>query len=140
MRTNLPVTTIEHTFDENEAIVSKTDTQGRLTYCNSIFLNISGFAEEELLGEPHNIVRHPDMPSAAFADLWQTLQSGKEWNGMVKNRTKDGGFYWVDARATPSFDAGGNIVGYMSVRRKPSRDQISQAESLYAQMRASEGR
>jgi len=140
MRTNLPVTDIEHTFDETEFVVSKTDPKGRITYCNSVFLRVSGFREDELLGKPHNLVRHPDMREAAFADLWNTVQAGNEWHGIVKNRCANGDFYWVDAQVTPSFDRDGKITGYMSVRRKPTPDQISQAESLYAEMRQAEGR
>ncbi len=140
MRTNLPVTDVEHTFDVDQFIVSKTDTKGLITYCNRLFIEMAGFDEDELLGKPHNIVRHPDMPEAAFADLWRTVQAGQEWNGIVKNRCKNGDYYWVDAQVTPSFNRSGDIVGYMSVRRKPTQDQIDAASALYAQMRADEGR
>ena len=140
MRTNLPVTDVEHTFDIDQFIVSKTDTKGIITYCNRLFVEMAGYEEDELLGKPHNIVRHPDMPEAAFADLWRTVQAGQEWNGIVKNRCKNGDYYWVDAQVTPSFNRSGDIVGYMSVRRKPTQDQIDQASALYAQMRADEGR
>ncbi len=140
MRNNLPVTDIEHTFDVDRFLVSKTDTKGIITYCNSTFMKLAGYDEEELLGKPHNIVRHPDMPAAAFADLWNTVQAGQEWHGIVKNRCKNGDYYWVDAQVTPSFGPSGDIVGYMSVRRKPTADQIAEAEALYAQMRAEEGR
>ncbi|RMH50309.1 MAG: PAS domain-containing protein [Zetaproteobacteria bacterium] len=140
MRTNLPVTDVERTFEIDRFIVSKTDTKGIITYCNRTFIEVSGYEEEELLGRPHNIVRHPDMPAAAFADLWSTIQSGQEWNGIVKNRCKNGDYYWVDAQVTPSLGPGGEIVGYMSVRRKPTPAQVADAERLYAQMRAEEGR
>ena len=140
MRLNLPVNNTEYTLGDREFLVSKTDTKGRITYCNTVFIKISGFTEEELLGKPHNLVRHPDMPAAAFQDLWDTVKAGNEWQGFVKNRTKDGGFYWVDARATPSFDASGHIIGYMSVRHKPSRQQIEAAETLYATMVQQENR
>ncbi|OIP99533.1 MAG: hypothetical protein AUK35_06570 [Zetaproteobacteria bacterium CG2_30_46_52] len=134
MRNNVPVIDLERTFDEREFLVSKTDTKGRILYCNKAFINISGFTEEELLGQPHNIVRHPDMPEAAFQDLWDTVQNGREWHGIVKNRCKDGGFYWVDAPVTPSVNASNQTVGYMSIRRKPSAQQIEDAKRLYATM------
>ncbi|HZX30258.1 MAG TPA: PAS domain-containing methyl-accepting chemotaxis protein [Rhodocyclaceae bacterium] len=137
MRTNLPVTDVRHELADGEFIVSKTDLKGRITYVNQPFIEISGFSEEELIGAPHNIVRHPDMPTAAFEDLWRTLKSGKPWRGMVKNRCKDGGYYWVEANANPIWE-GGRIVGYMSLRTKPTRAQVDEAERLYREMR--EGR
>jgi len=140
MRTNLPVTDVEHTFEMDQFLVSKTDTKGVITYCNSLFIKLAGYEEDELLGKPHNIVRHPDMPEAAFADLWRTVQAGQEWNGIVKNRSKNGDFYWVDAQVTPSFNRSGDLIGYMSVRRKPTQDQIDSAAALYVQMRSEEGR
>jgi len=135
MRRNGPVTNQEVTYSEDELLVSKTDKKGRVTYCNSAFIRLAGFQESELLGKPHNLVRHPDMPEAAFQDLWDTVQKGNEWHGIVKNRCKNGDHYWVDATVTPSFDGGGNIIGYMSIRRLPSRQQIQDAENLYAQWR-----
>ncbi|MDQ6964005.1 MAG: PAS domain-containing protein, partial [Mariprofundales bacterium] len=140
MRKNLPVTDIGRTFSVDKFLVSKTDTKGVITYCNKQFIELAGYEEEELLGAPHNIVRHPDMPEAAFADLWRTVQSGREWQGIVKNRCKNGDYYWVDAQVTPSFNGSGDLVGYMSVRRKPTQDQIDSAVALYAQMRTEEGR
>ncbi|OFZ70893.1 MAG: chemotaxis protein, partial [Betaproteobacteria bacterium RBG_16_58_11] len=137
MRTNLPVTNIERSLKEGEFIVSKTNLKGQITYINRPFMEISGFTEEELLGAPHNIVRHPDMPPAAFNDLWKTLQSGKPWRGMVKNRCKNGDYYWVDASANPIWEDG-RITGYMSLRAKPSRGQIDEAERIYRLFR--EGR
>jgi aerotaxis receptor len=137
MRNNLPVTNVERSLKEGEFIVSKTNLKGQITYVNRPFLEISGFSEEELMGAPHNIVRHPDMPPAAFHDLWQTLQSGKPWRGMVKNRCKNGDFYWVDASANPIWEKG-SIVGFMSLRAKPSRAQIAEAERIYRLFR--EGR
>jgi aerotaxis receptor len=137
MRNNLPVTNVEHSLKEGEYIVSKTDLKGRITYVNRPFLEISGFSEEELIGASHNIVRHPDMPPAAFQDLWQTLKSGKPWRGMVKNRCKNGDYYWVDASANPIWEEG-RIIGYMSLRAKPSRQQIEAAEKIYRLFR--EGR
>ena len=101
MRTNLPITNQEFVLRDGMTIVSRTDLKGRITFVNDDFLEASGFTEAELIGEPHNIVRHPDMPEAAFADLWATLKAGRPWTGMVKNRCKDGSFYWVIANATP---------------------------------------
>jgi len=135
MRRNEPVTNQEVTYGENELLVSKTDIKGRITYCNAAFAVLAGFSETELLGQPHNIVRHPEMPEAAFKDLWDTVNKGDEWHGIVKNRCKNGDHYWVDATVTPSFDADGNIIGFMSVRRNPSRQQIQDAENLYVQWR-----
>ncbi|MFQ5356022.1 MAG: PAS domain-containing protein [Mariprofundaceae bacterium] len=139
MRVNMPVTDIEQTFGDNEFIVSKTNTKGHITYMNDIFLRIAGFKEDELLGKPHNMIRHPDMPRAAFADLWNTIKGGNEWHGIVKNRCKNGDYYWVDATVTPSLDSRGSIIGYMSVRRRPTSEQIQEAETLYVSMRNDEG-
>ncbi len=130
MRTNLPVTNVEYELKEGSSIVSKTDPKGLITYVNPDFIEASGFTEKELLGHPHNLVRHPDMPVEAFDDLWRTLKAGRPWTGLVKNRRKDGGFYWVIANATPIFE-GGNCVGYMSVRSKPTRAQIEAHEAAY---------
>jgi aerotaxis receptor len=135
LRTNLPVTGIEYPLQDGQSIVSKTDTKGRITYVNPTFVEVSGFAEEELIGKAHNIVRHPDMPPEAFADLWQTLQAGEPWTGLVKNRRKNGDFYWVVANVVPIKEAGAT-VGYMSVRTRPARDQVERAEALYQRMRA----
>ena len=134
MRTNLPVTNHEIELRDDTLIVSKTNLKGQITYINKDFLEISGFAEDELIGEPHNIVRHPDMPPEAYADLWDTLKAGRPWTGMVKNRCKNGDYYWVVANATPITEAG-RITGYMSVRRKAPRRQIEEAESIYRQFR-----
>lgn len=135
MRQNLPVTDVEVLLHDDDLIVSKTDLKGRIVYANATFLRISGFSEAELLGQAHNIVRHPDMPPAAFADLWATLQAGRPWVGMVKNRCKNGDYYWVHADAAPVFE-NGKHVGYMSVRKKPSRAQVAEAEQAYARIRA----
>lgn len=129
----------EHTFDDQQFLVSKTDVRGVITYANSLFIRLSGYTEDELLGGAHNMVRHPDMPKAAFADLWATVGIGKEWRGIVKNLARDGGFYWVDAMVTPSYREG-TVVGFMSVRRKPSLQQVSDATYLYRTMRQAEGR
>jgi aerotaxis receptor len=130
MRTNLPITQHEHHIQEGAFVVSKTDLAGVITYVNEEFLRISGFTERELIGAPQNIVRHPDMPPAAFADLWKTVKDGKHWHGMVKNRCKNGDFYWVDAAVSPIMD-GGRPVGYVSIRSRPTRAQIEQAEHTY---------
>ncbi|MDP2877648.1 MAG: PAS domain-containing methyl-accepting chemotaxis protein [Holophaga sp.] len=134
MRNNQPVTKVEKQLQEGAFLVSMTDTQGNITFANDEFVRISGFTRDELIGQPHNIVRHPDMPTAAFADLWTTVKGGKPWHGYVKNRSKDGGFYWVDANVTP-VEEQGHIVGYVSIRSKPSRTQIRDAEWLYAQIK-----
>jgi aerotaxis receptor len=134
MRKNLPVTGTEYVLDNDTLIVSKTDTKGKLTYFNEQFVQASGFSDEELMGQPHNIVRHPDMPPAAFQNLWDTIKAGKPWTGAVKNRRKNGEYYWVRASATPIWE-NGEITGYMSVRTKLSADQREEAEQVYRLMR-----
>jgi len=124
----------EKKFLENEIIVSKTDTKGKITYGNEIFIKISGYEEEELLGAPHNILRHPDMPKVIFKLLWETIQAGEEINAYVKNLSKDGSFYWVLANVTPSFDKNGKIIGYFSVRRLPSKNALEIIKPLYAKL------
>jgi len=131
MRNNQPITKVEHQLREGAFIVSMTDPQGRITYMNDEFIRISGFAESDLMGQPHNMVRHPEMPAAAFADLWATVKAGKPWHGLVKNRCKNGDFYWVDANVTPIVERG-QITGYVSIRSKPSRAQVREAERIYA--------
>lgn len=134
MRTNLPVTHNEYPIHDDTLIVSKTDVKGRLTYFNEQFVKASGFSDDELMGQPHNIVRHPDMPPEAFEDLWTTLKAGKPWVGAVKNRRKNGDFYWVLASATPMWE-GGQISGYMSIRSKLPADQRAEAEHVYELLR-----
>lgn len=134
MRTNLPVSGREFVIPEGSSLVSTTDLQSRITYCNPRFIEVSGYTRDELYGQPHNMIRHPDMPSEAFRDMWATLQNGSPWSAMVKNRRKNGDHYWVMANATP-LEANGNTVGYMSVRTKPTREQIDQAETLHTRMR-----
>ncbi len=134
MRKNLPVTEVEYPLGSDTLIVSKTDTKGKLSYFNEQFVAASGFTEQELINQPHNIVRHPDMPPEAFADLWATLKAGKPWAGAVKNRRKNGDFYWVLASATPIWD-GGQVTGYMSVRTALPADQRREAEHVYALLR-----
>jgi PAS domain S-box-containing protein len=135
MKTNLPVTGREVVLDDESTIVTKTDLKGIITYANKDFCQISGFSQEELLGKNHNIVRHPDMPPAAFADLWRTVKAGKPWSGLVKNRCKNGDHYWVHAHVAP-IEENGQTVGYSSMRAKPSRQQIDAAEALYARLQA----
>ena len=130
----------EIVIHEDDFIVSKTDPKGKIIYCNRIFMEIAGYSETELLGQPHNIIRHPDMPRSVFRALWQTLQAGREFFGVIKNRTKSGGYYWAFANVTPSLDAQGQLLGYFSVRRCPSRQGIETLAPLYRQMVEEEAR
>jgi aerotaxis receptor len=134
MRVNLPITNQEVELDDEHAIVSKTDLDGNITYVNPYFEQVSGFTAEELLGQPQNIIRHPDMPREAFADLWASIKTGLPWTGIVKNRCKNGGFYWVRANITPIRE-NGRTIGYMSVRTKAERPQIAAAEAAYREIR-----
>jgi aerotaxis receptor len=134
MRNNQPVTQIETLLPANTFIYSRTDLKGRITEVNEAFASISGFTPDEMVGEPHNLIRHPDMPEEAFADMWRNLKAGRPWKGLVKNRRKDGGFYWVVANASPVREDG-QIIGYQSVRTPPSREQIAAAESAYRRLR-----
>jgi aerotaxis receptor len=133
MRVNLPVTQTEYQFPADQTLVSVTDLKGRITYCNPAFISVSGFSAGELIGQAHNIVRHPDMPEEAFRDMWATIQARQPWTGLVKNRRKNGDYYWVQANATPMLD-GNQITGFLSVRTVPSRDAIQSTEALYSQM------
>lgn len=133
MRNNQPVTQKEQKFTSKEDLVSVTDLDGKIRYVNDAFLAISGFTLDELIGQDHNIVRHPDMPKAAFEDLWATIRTGTGWRGFVKNRCKNGDHYWVDAFVTPVMKKG-KVVGYQSVRSEPTREQIAEAEALYAKL------
>jgi aerotaxis receptor len=134
MRTNLPVTHREVEIAEDQAIVSKTDLNGNIVYVNPYFAQVSGFSEQELIGAPQNIVRHPDMPPQAFADLWSSIRSGTPWTGLVKNRCKNGDYYWVKANITPIRE-NGRTLGYMSVRTRAAREQVQAAEQAYRQIR-----
>jgi aerotaxis receptor len=134
MKINQPVTQKEHDYPDSWVIVSTTDIKGIITYCNKPFIEISGFDEFELIGVNHNVIRHPDMPPAAFKNLWDTVKKGRPWRGIVKNRCKNGDHYWVDAYVTPVYE-GEILVGYQSVRTKPTRAQIAAAEQLYARVR-----
>lgn len=137
MRVNLPVTDVEALVPENAVLVSKTDLNGTICYCNRTFCDISGYGEAELIGAEHNLVRHPDMPPEIFADCWHTIRQGRPWNGMIKNRCKNGDYYWLEANITPWIERG-EVTGYVSLRYKATRAQIAAAEKYYQGVR--EGR
>ncbi|MEJ2406797.1 MAG: PAS domain-containing protein [Candidatus Thiodiazotropha sp.] len=124
------VTDHETPFPDGRLIVSTTDPDGIITHVNNSFVEMSGYSEEELLGKPHYILRHPDMPAAAFKDLWDTIRKGEKWHGYVKNLRKDGGYYWVMATVIPNV-RNGKITGYTSVRRKPARRKVEECIRLY---------
>ncbi len=130
-------TGVERPYPDGKLIVSRTDLNGVLTHVNDAFVEISGYTEGELLGKPQHILRHPDMPKAAYADLWSTVKAGKKWHGYVKNLCKDGSHYWVYATVVPNVRRG-ETVGYTSVRRKPSRSKIEAAIAQYATMKGAE--
>ena len=123
----------EHIF-EGRAIISETDTKGVITYANRKFCEIAGYTAAELTGQPHNIIRHPDMPKAAFAQMWETLQGGQSWHGIVKNLRKDGLYYWVETEVSPVHDDEGNITGYIAARKPPSRKNVDEIVQLYKTM------
>jgi aerotaxis receptor len=135
MRINLPVSQNAYVFPPDQTLISITDLKGRITYCNTNFMTVSGYTRAELLGQPHNLIRHPDMPEEAFRDMWETIQAGHPWTGVVKNRRKNGDYYWVRANASPMRD-GERIVGYLSVRTRALDEEIQASERLYAKMRA----
>ena len=135
MRTNLPVTQQNFDFPGDELLVSSTNTKGEITHCNPAFVRVSGFRYDELVGQPHNLIRHPDMPAEAYRDMWRTIGRGEPWTGLVKNRRKNGDHYWVRANVTPIME-GGKPRAYMSVRTKPSAAEAAAAEALYARMRS----
>lgn len=130
----------EVTFGTEEIIVSKTDTKGLITYANDVFLRVSGYTERELIGAPHNIIRHPDFPGGVFKLLWETITSGQEIFAYVKNMGRDGSYYWVLAHVTPTFDAHGRIIGYHSSRRCPEPAAVREVDKVYDLMRAEESR
>ncbi|CDG86039.1 methyl-accepting chemotaxis protein [Janthinobacterium agaricidamnosum] len=138
MRQNLPVTNREVLLMDDHAIVSKTDLKGNIVYVNPYFSQVSGFSAAELIGAPQNIVRHPDMPVEAFADMWAAIKAGTPWTGLVKNRCKNGDFYWVRANVTPTME-NGKTVGYMSVRIKPEKAEVEAASAAYAELRQQKG-
>lgn len=133
MKINLPVTEREVEIEEHQTAISQTDLNGIITYVNQDFLRISGFTEKEIIGKNHNVVRHPDMPAAAFEDLWLTLKKGKPWNGLIKNRCKNGDFFWANEHITPN-ETQEVVAGYTSVRTRPSREQIDAASTIYRQL------
>jgi aerotaxis receptor len=135
MRVNKPVFDQETQLKEEDFLISRTDLQGKITYANPAFIKISGYSREELIGADHNIVRHPDMPPAAFEDLWATVKKGELWGGVVKNRRKDGGFYWVKANVSPCYQSGKH-VGFTSVRVKASISEIAASSAVYASLNA----
>lgn len=134
MKNKQAPTQLERLMREDDFIVSKTDLKGRISYCNRIFIEFSGYTEDELLGAQHNIVRHPDMPRGVFKFMWDVLEEKKECFAYVKNMAQDGSFYWVLANVTPSLDAQGQPEGYFSVRRKPNRGAVSAMADVYRLM------
>jgi aerotaxis receptor len=137
MRNNQPITQREYQFPAGVTLMSTTDTQSHIRYANEAFVEVSGYSREEIVGQPHNMVRHPDMPAEAFADMWATLKNKESWTALVKNRRKNGDHYWVRANATP-VERNGQVTGYMSVRTKPGAEEVAAAEALYRRFR--EGR
>ena len=134
MRKNHPVTQTEQRFPAHQKLISSTDLKGKIRHCNDAFVAISGFSRDELIGQPHNIVRHPDMPPEAYSNMWSHLKAGRPWMGLVKNRCKNGDYYWVSAYVTPITE-GGKVIGYESVRSCPEREDVDRASKLYARIR-----
>ncbi|MGZ8137125.1 MAG: PAS domain-containing protein [Methylococcaceae bacterium] len=130
IRRKVFITDIETPYPDGKLIVSTTDKNGMITHVNKAFVEMSGYTEDELINAPHAILRHPDMPSAAFKDLWDTVNKGQKWQGFVKNLRKDGGYYWVKATVIPNI-RNGNVVSYTSVRRKPSPAKVEESIQLY---------
>lgn len=135
---DIHLTGVERTFGRDDIIVSKTDPKGRIIYANEVFLGIAGYTEDEVLGAPHSIIRHPDMPRCVFKLLWDTIEAGKEIFAYVVNRAKNGDHYWVLAHVTPTFDSSGKIISYHSNRRSPRREAVAKAEALYRELLAIE--
>jgi len=134
----MPVTNKENDFPESYVLVSSTDVKGRITFVNDVFCEVAGYERVALIGKAHNIIRHPDVPAAVFADMWVNLKQGKSWMGLVKNRCENGDHYWVSAHVSPLLD-GSKVVGYESVRRKATRDEIQHAQSVYDRINAGKG-
>lgn len=130
IRRRILYTELETPYPDGKLIVSTTDKNGIITHVNKSFIEMSGYTEEELINTPHSILRHPDMPSVAFKDLWDTVNKGHKWQGFVKNLRKDGGYYWVKATVIPNIRHG-EVVSYTSVRRKPSRTKVNECIQLY---------
>ncbi len=138
MKNRVTPSTVEHSLDHDSFIVSKTDTRGRITYANRTFMHIAGYSERELLGQQHNILRHPDMPRAVFQLLWDTIKQGQECFAFVKNLSKDGSFYWVFANINPNYDDKREVCGYFSVRRMPNQEALNVIEPIYREMLTAE--
>ncbi|WP_305909818.1 PAS domain-containing protein [Methylomarinum sp. Ch1-1] len=138
MKPNISPNDHERRLGDEDFIVSKTDTRGRITYANRIFMEIAGYSEQDLLGVQHNLIRHPDMPRGVFRFMWDTLKAGDEFFGFAKNLCADGSFYWVFANITPDYDKNGELQGYYSVRRKPPQSALSALIPIYQQMLAIE--
>jgi len=134
MNKSIKPTQREVFFDKDSFIVSKTDMKGRITYANKAFCDIAGYAERELIGEPHSLIRHPDMPRSVFKLLWDTIQDGREVFAYVKNMTRTGDYYWVFAHVTPSYDRNRQVCGYHSNRRVPKRQAIDVLAPVYAEL------
>lgn len=132
MKRNTPVTQKEFLLNDGTTLLSTTNTHSHITYANSAFIDASGYSEDKLMGEAHNIIRHPDMPPAAFSDMWFTIQQGDSWTGIVKNRRLNGDHYWVRANVTPVYQQG-QLTGYISVRNIPTREEIDASAELYQQ-------
>ncbi len=139
-RRSLQPTGVERTFPPDDLIVSKTDRRGVITYANDVFLQVSAYQLDEVLGQPHNLIRHPEMPRALFALLWETLAEGRELFAYINNLASDGGHYWVLAHITPSYGAAGRVVGYHSNRRRPAPSAIARIEPLYRRLLTEEAR
>jgi len=140
VNTKVTPTSEEVRMEETDFIVSKTDAKGKITYCNEIFMRFAGYDEADLIDQPHNIIRHPDMPRAVYRFMWETLQNKQEFFGIVKNLCKNGAYYWTFANVTPSYDENSQLIGYYSVRRQPSRKIIDLIAPIYQQMVAEEAR
>jgi aerotaxis receptor len=138
MQTIVPID--EKFIYEDGVIISQTDTHGIITYANRKFCEVSAYKRDELLGKPHSIIRHPDMPKEAFAKMWSTISGGQAWNGLVKNLRKDGLYYWVDSEILPILDDDGNITGYIAARKQASEKDIKETEDVYKKMLELEGR
>lgn len=135
MRQNLPVTDVEYDYPDHELLMSTTDTKGTITHCNEAFCRTAGFSVDDLIGQPHNIIRHPDMPAEAFRDMWATVGHGRSWTGIVKNRRSNGDYYWVRANVAPIME-NGKPTAYMSVRTKPTAEEVQAAQALHAALHA----
>lgn len=131
-------TSDEEFLFQGRVIISETDTNGNITYANRKFCEISGYGKEELMGKPHNVIRHPDMPKEAFSKMWSTIKSGQIWHGLVKNLRKDGKFYWVETEVLPSKNENGEVIGYVAARKAASRKNIEETAEMYRKMKEKE--